>query len=104
MSIVAPLLSFRQFWHCPNCGLKDSTIEARPHTRMHPCPSLYGLVAPMLPAGTKAKVEAVEREDYVGRELVQTAPQNGRPYMSVKTTRDDGEDVIVFAPTALARS
>jgi hypothetical protein len=54
----------------------------------------------MLPAGTRAKVEIVEREDYVGKEKVQLDPELGRPVMAVKTTRDDGQDVIVFAPTA----
>lgn len=89
-------------WHCPNCGLQDRTREVRPHTRMHTCPRLHGLTAPMLTARTRAKVEAVERQDYVGNELVQT-DDRGRPMMSVITTRDNGQDAIVFAPTALAR-
>ena len=46
------------------------------------------------------KVEAREREDYVGHELVQT-DEAGRSVMSVVTTRDDGQDAIVFAPTAI---
>jgi hypothetical protein len=86
-------------WYCPNCGLRDQTREARPHTRFHTCSGLRGLTAPMLPEGTAAKVEAREREDYVGRELVQT-DEGGRPVMSVVTTRDEGTDAIVFAPTA----
>jgi len=57
----------------------------------------------MVPAGTRCKVEAREREDYIGNEQVQT-DINGRPVMSVVTTRDDGQDVAVFAPTATARS
>jgi hypothetical protein len=51
--------------------------------------------------GTKAKVEAVERGDYIGRELVQS-DGNGRPVMAVVTTRDDGQDCAVLAPTATA--
>jgi hypothetical protein len=54
----------------------------------------------MLPAGTKAKVELREREDYVGREKVALDPERGRPVQSVVTTRDDGQDTAVFAPTA----
>jgi hypothetical protein len=49
--------------------------------------------------GMSAKVEAKDREDYVGRELVQT-DEDGRPVMSVVTTRDNGQDAIVYAPTA----
>jgi predicted RNA-binding Zn-ribbon protein involved in translation (DUF1610 family) len=90
-------------WYCPNCGLRDATREARPHTRFHICPKLRGLTAPMLPEGTAAKVEAREREDYVGQEDVQT-DEDGRPVMSIVTTRDDGQDVVVFAPTAHGRS
>ena len=89
-------------WYCPNCGLRDQTRETRPHSRFHICPKLHGLTAPMLPAGTKAKVEAREREDYVGTDTVQTDDE-GRPMMSVVTTRDDGQDVAVFAPLATAR-
>ncbi len=53
----------------------------------------------MVPAGTKCKVESHEREDYVGQERVFLSPE-GRPVMNVTTTRDDGQDVAVFAPTA----
>lgn len=86
-------------WECPNCDLTQVTHEAQPHTRFHSCAGLRnGLTAPMLPAGTRAKVEAHEREDYIGDELVQL--HEGRPVMSVVTTRDDGQDCVVFAPTA----
>jgi hypothetical protein len=75
------------------------THESQPHTRFHNCRGLAGLSAPMVPAGTRCKVEAVERGDYVRDELVQT-DSDGRPVMSVVTTRDDGNDVAVYAPTA----
>lgn len=88
-------------WECPNCQLVDVTHEARPHTRFHACRGLRGLTAPMVPAGTKCKVEAHEREDYVGSE--QVFLHDGRPVMNITTTRDDGQDVVVFAPTATAR-
>jgi hypothetical protein len=87
-------------WECPACLLQDETREARPHTRMHACAGLGGLTVPMVPAGTSAVHRLVEREDYIGRESVQL--HEGRPVMSVTTTRDDGEDCTVFAPTATA--
>lgn len=87
-------------WHCPACGATDQTRELRPHSRMHPCPAVRGMSIPYLPVGMKAKVTAHDREDYVGRELVQFDP-SGRPIMSITTERNDGaQDVRVFAPTA----
>jgi hypothetical protein len=54
----------------------------------------------MVPAGTSCKVEAHDRDDYVGAELV-TCDAEGRPVMSVTTTYDDGRnDCAVFAPCA----
>lgn len=88
-------------WSCPNCHKEDVTTDPRPHTRFHVCPKLRGLTAPMLPVGTSAKVELREREDYVGKEQVQLDPERQRPVMSVVTTRDEGQDVIAFAPTAV---
>ena len=86
-------------WECPNCESAAVTVDAK--TPMHPCGGLAGLLTPLVPAGQKCKVEAVEREDYIGRELVQT-DGNGRPVMAVVTTRDDGQDCMVLAPTAVA--
>lgn len=86
-------------WECPNCDLTDVTHEAQPHTRMHTCPGLKFLSAPMVPAGTRCKVEAKVREDYVGAERVATN-EDGTPVMAVETTRDEGNDVAVFAPCA----
>lgn len=94
-----PILNPEQRWQCPNCDATDVTHEAQPHTRFHNCRGLKGLTAPFVPAGTRCKVEAVEREDYVGREIVTTDGED-RPIMAVETTRDDGNDVAVFAPCA----
>jgi hypothetical protein len=58
-------------------------------------------MTPLVPKGTDCKVEAVEREDFVGKEMVQT-DGNGRPVMAVRTTRVDGMDCTVYAPTAYA--
>lgn len=93
-------LKREQRWTCAVCGLEDVTHEALPHTRMHTCRN--GMTTPMQPAGVKCKVEFVEREDYIGKELVQT-DANGRPVMSVRITRDDGVDCAVYAPAATVK-
>lgn len=86
-------------WECPNCDMTDVTREHEPHTRMHPCPKMKGLTTPMVLAGTKCKVEAKEREDYIGDEDV-TLDEDGRPIMAIETVREEGNDVVVFAPCA----
>lgn len=94
---MIPLLRPDHHWACPNCKQTAVTHEVRPHSQFHFCQGLNGLYAPMVPAGTKARVTAVEREDYIGHE------QAG-PTMAVKTERQDGSnDVAVFAPVATAR-
>ena len=96
-----PLLSPQTHWVCPNCDLTDVTRTVGAHSRMHPCPGARGMTVPMVPDGVRCKVELREREDYVGREVVQV-DENGRPVMSVVTTRDDGTDCAVYAPCATA--
>ena len=94
------LLDATRRWYCPNCKAQSVTKVAKPHTQFHTCLGLKGLTAPMVPVGTRAKVEAKEREDYVGKEDVRVDGE-GRPIMSIITTREDGSnDVTVFAPTA----
>lgn len=90
-----PLLE--RLWECPNCLSGARTVDSK--TPMHQCAGLAGLMVPLVPKGTDCKVEAVEREDYVGKEMVQV-DGNDRPVMAVVTTRDDGQDCTVFAPTA----
>jgi hypothetical protein len=92
------LLEPTHHWSCPNCHAEDVTHEARPHSRFHPCRAFAGLSMPLVRG--KAKVELREREDYVGTEKVRL--HEGRPIMSIVTTRDDGQDCVVFAPTAYA--
>jgi hypothetical protein len=86
-------------WHCTLCP--SAAITRDGSTPMHPCRGMAGLMVPLTPVGVAAELRAVEREDYVGRELVQT-DGNGRPVMAVRTLRDDGEDCTVYAPTAVA--
>lgn len=97
-----PILGTVHDWFCPNCGATDTTFEARPHSRFHHCPKL-GIAAPMLPAGTKAKVYSREREDYINNDDVRRNAE-GRPIMSVVTEREDGQDAVVFAPLARIRA
>lgn len=88
-------------WDCPNCDQTAVTHRVDPHTQFHNCAGLRGLSTPMVPAGTRCKVEAVERGDWVGKERVQVDGE-GRPVMSVVTTRDEGQDCAVMAPCATA--
>jgi hypothetical protein len=90
-------------WYCPSCGATDQTKAdpgGRPQSHGHTCPRLRFLSVPMVPKGTRARIEVREPEDYVGSEHVQT-DQNGRPLMSLVTERSDGSnDVVVYAPLA----
>jgi len=97
--MTLPLLTTDRLWTCPNCTMRARTTRPDAPIPYHACRGLNGLTAPLVPEGTRCKVEAVERADYVAGDLVQT-DVDGRPYMSVITTRDDGQDCAVFAPTA----
>jgi hypothetical protein len=91
------IINAEQRWVCPNCPATARTV-GQPN-RFHDCRALGGLSAPLVLDGVDCKVVAVEREDYIGREDVQTA--NGRPVSSVRVERADGSnDCIVYAPTA----
>lgn len=83
-------------WSCPKC---DAWMTG-PHNRLHRCDAMGGLAIYFVPVGTNVKIETVEREDYVGEETVRLT--EGRPIMSVVTTRDEGQDCIVYAPVAKA--
>lgn len=95
------VLQATQRWVCPNCPATEVTQGQA--NRFHTCRGLRGLHAPMVLEGTRCKVIAVEREEYVGREDVQT-DADGRPVMAVLTVREDGQDCVVYAPTAHLRS
>ena len=100
MASMTAALSRETRWTCPNCDLTDVTRDPRPHSRMHSCAGLAGMTAPMVAAGVRCKVEAVERGDYVGKEKGVRFDANGKAIMAVRTVRDDGFDTAVFAPTA----
>ena len=97
-----PLLRTQTSWECPNCAARHVTTGAAPHTPFHDCPGLHGMLAPYVPAGTRCKIEAVTRGDYAGGEQGLRYDGEGRPIMSVVTTRDDGQDCAVFPGAAIA--
>ena len=97
-----PLLNRPDEWYCPNCPCTDVTPRLPPgQSRYHACPGLHGLNAPLVRLGVRAAVRANEREDYLNGDT-QVTGDDGRVYMNVEVTRDDGTDVTVFAPTATA--
>lgn len=100
---MALFINAEQHWACPNCDTVDSQQVKPGQTRMHTCPGLKGLVAPLVPSGIKCKVEANEWEDYVHHDESVRHDEDGRVISSVKVTRDDGEDVVVFPQTAMVR-
>jgi len=102
--VTAHLLDAWQDWECPNCHRAERTRPLPPNaSRMHPCPLLHGLTAPLVRAGADCKVTAVERADYLGRET-QRRGDDGRPYMAVETVHADGRtDAAVFAACAALR-
>ena len=94
------MLDAYQDWYCPNCDMTDRTRPVpATATRFHECPGLHMLTAPLIRAGTRCKVTAEERQDYLGREI-QKHGDDGKPYSAVRTTRADGDDVAVNAGLA----
>jgi hypothetical protein len=88
-------------WECPNCDVTDVTRGLVPN-RFHTCAGLHQLTAPLVRAGTACAVVAEERGDVLGTE-VQAMGDDGKPYMAVRTIRDDGEDLAVNAGLAQMR-
>lgn len=99
----AVLLDAYVDWSCPECGLVQRTRPLPPNSaRMHICPALHDLSAPMVRAGSDCKLVANVREDYIGSEI-QATGDDGRPYMSIYTVYADGRnDCVVNAPVARA--
>lgn len=88
-----------KYWSCSNCTEMARTVDDA--TPMHLCQGM-GLLIPLSVDGTTAKIIVVEREDYIGTEIVQYDRMNNRPVMSVITERADGQDCTVYAPLATA--
>lgn len=96
MTIITPV----RRWGCPHCKQTAITRDAEPHTRFHRCAGLKGITAPFIEEGVRVQVTALEREDYVGDDVVQT-DETGRPVRAVQTEYLDGHtDLAVLAPTA----
>lgn len=97
------ILSGETHWACPNCDMQDVCSLKPGQTRMHTCPGLKGLAAPLVPAGTKCKVESTTWEDYVVNDATVRKDEEGRPVSAINVTRDDGNDVVVFPGAAAVR-
>lgn len=97
------ILSGETCWECPNCDTQDVCSVKPGQSRMHDCPGLKGLTAPMVPAGTKCKVETTAWEDYVKYDFAVRKGDDGKPVSAVNITRDDGNDVVVFPAAAVAK-
>ncbi len=96
------LLKATESWSCPNCDVTDTTRPLPPgSSRFHTCAGLHMLTAPLVRAGVRCKVEAEERADYLNGDH-QATGDDGKPYMAVRTTRDDGDDLLVNAGLAHA--
>ena len=64
------LISAIEDWYCPNCMTADRTIGLPPNSaRMHTCPGLHMLTAPLIRAGVRCKVTAEVREAYLDGEI-----------------------------------
>lgn len=101
---MIPILGAPTVYTCPNCTSELALDAPSEKPVLHPCRGLKGLMAPMVPAGVNAKIVAHEREDYEGADHGWVRLDgDGRPVMSVTVTRDDGEDCVVYAPTAHIR-
>lgn len=83
---------------CPNCPKSFWLDDSDQRVVIHRCTGQGGLTLPLVKDGLRARISLVEREDYIGRE--NPLMHEGRPIMAAVITRDDGEDRIVFAPTA----
>jgi hypothetical protein len=101
----AVLLAAYQDWHCPACGHAERTRPYPPNTaRLHVCPRLGMISAPLARAGTDCTIIANVREDYLAGEI-QESTEDGRPIMGVSVVYADGHnDLVVKAPLAVVEA
>lgn len=98
-------------WACLACGRTSVTHEARPHSQLHPCPSMGGLLTPyaLVPAGADAtavrgRLTAHLREDHEAHRARTGGPETlarddaGRPHTRVSLLYDD-----LSSPTGVAQ-
>ena len=99
-----PLLTVTESWCCPNCAASETTRGLPANAaRFHNCPGLHMLSAPLVRAGVRCQVTAEERQDYLNGDR-QATGDDGKAYMAVRTTRGDGEDLLVNAGLARGRT
>ncbi len=104
--VNVPLLDATRVWECPACRLRDKT-DGPQTNRFHSCKALGGLTAPMVDVTHRdlnpsaQRVRVVDRDEYVGSEIVTVHSDTNRPVMAVDLERADGSnDRIVFAGCA----
>lgn len=96
------LIAAVEDWYCPNCSCTERTLGLPANAvRMHTCPGLHSLTAPLIRAGIRCRVTAEVREDYLNGDT-QATGDDGRPYMAVRTTYGDHDDLLVNAGLARA--
>jgi len=102
--VTALLIDAYVDWECPACGKTDRTRPIPPNSsRMHDCPKLHGLTAPMQLAGTDCQITAIERGDYLHGEEQRTG-DDSKPYMALNVEHADGHnDVFMYAAVAVCR-
>lgn len=90
-------------WECTGCGRRERTEVDPAYAPMHACKAMGSMSVPFTREGAKVLLSAVEREDYIGNEVV-PYDDNGRPIMAIVTEYADGrKDSTVYAPTASIR-
>ena len=101
--MMRPILDSTRMWECPGCGHRKQTTNPKTVSVTHPCPEHGGVSVPLQLAdrhgiiGEVHDIALVEREDYIGDEVV---PHGGT--MAVHARRPDGShDTIMFVGTAL---
>lgn len=102
-----PLLTPETHWKCDARGCEQTAVtrQVGDHQRFHTCQGrdgTAGMTVPMTRVGVRCDVRAVERDDYIAGDDVQTNA-DGRPVMSVVIEREDGQDCAAYAPCATAK-
>lgn len=94
---MIPILDPARRWECPSCRRQLKTDKPVTTFPLHTCKAQRGLTVPFVevhgvefdPRSTRHVI--VERDDYVGREIVQTDGE-GRPITAIVTERRDGSN------------
>jgi len=109
--MAVPILAVEKHWECPSCGRQHVTKKPVVTSELHHCAALNGMIAPFVEVESNAgiakgsmRLVAVERGDFIGKEVGVRTDAEGKAIMAVQTERADGShDTHVFAPAAYAR-